>query len=89
MASELEILSDFIRNELGFRGELDPEADLLERQVLDSFSIVQMAMFIQDQFGIELEAEDLVRANMARLSGMTALIHRRRNAVAEGTGPQG
>jgi hypothetical protein len=46
--SDLEILRDYIRTETGYEGELAPELDLLEKQVLDSFSIVQWAMFIQE-----------------------------------------
>jgi len=78
MGTKLEIIAEYIRREIGYQGELDPEIDLLEAQILDSFSIVQLAMFIQDRFGIELEAEDLVRANLAKLSSMAALIDRRK-----------
>lgn len=78
MASEIEILSDYIRKETAHDGPLDPDADLLEQQILDSFSIVQLAMYIQERFGLELEPEDLVRANLSSLSRMAALIARRR-----------
>lgn len=78
MITELEILRDYIRSEMGYDGDVDADTDLLEEQILDSFSIVQMALFIQDRFGVELEAEDLVRANLANLSSMVALIDRRK-----------
>jgi acyl carrier protein len=41
-----------------------------------------MAMFIQERFEIDLEAEDLVRDNLARLSSMIALIDRKQSATA-------
>jgi len=83
MTNELEILIDYIRSELGYNEKFDSDIDLLEERILDSFSIVQLAMFIQDRFKIELEAEDLVRANFAKLSSMVALINKRK-AAADG-----
>jgi acyl carrier protein len=83
--SDLEILRGYIRNETGYEGELDPELDLLEKQVLDSFSIVQWAMFIQERFAIELEAEELVRDNLSSFSKVMALIQSKKSAgVAQG-----
>jgi acyl carrier protein len=39
---------------------------------------VTLAMFAQERFGVEFEAEDLVRDNLARLSSLVALIQSRR-----------
>lgn len=75
---EYDVLVDYIRTETGFDGPLNPDDDLLEAGVLDSFNIVSLAMFAQDRFDVEFEDEDLVRDNLARLSSLIALIHRRR-----------
>ena len=80
MSSEIEILTDYIRTEMSYSGPLDPKMDLLEEKVLDSFSIVQMAVFIQDKFEVELDANDLVRENLSTLSSMVELIKKRRAA---------
>jgi acyl carrier protein len=83
--TDLEILRDYIRSEIGYEGDVDPDLDLLEKQVLDSFNIVQWAMFIQERFGIELEAEDLVRENLSSFSRVIALVESKRPAsVGEG-----
>jgi acyl carrier protein len=81
LSEDFEILAEYIRNETGHKGPLDPDADLLEAGVLDSFNIVTLAMFAQERFGVEFEAEDLVRDNLARLSSLVALIHSRRAAA--------
>jgi acyl carrier protein len=83
MDSEIEILRGYIRDEMAYPDEVDPERDLLDAQILDSFSIVQLAMFVQERFAVELDAEDLVRSNLATLSSVVALIRRKR-AAAEG-----
>ena len=80
MQDAMSELCDYIRNESGYAGKIDPDFDLLDGNILDSFSIVQLAIFIQERFGIEFEPEDFERANLATLSGMLALIDRRRGS---------
>lgn len=80
MTTELEILCDYIRMEMGYDGNLDPDVDLLEAKILDSFNIVELAVFIQERFQIELEAEDVVRTNLSTLSSMISLIKMRKIA---------
>lgn len=76
MSHEIALLTEYIRNETGYSGEIDADADLLASGILDSFNIVSLAVFAQERFGVELEAEDLVRANLARLSSLVSLINR-------------
>ena len=78
MDANITAIADYIRDELGYDGELSPELDLLKEQILDSFSIVQVAMFLQEQFEIELEADDLQRNNLSTLNSMLALIASKR-----------
>lgn len=80
MTVELQILKDYIRDEVGFDGEVEPDTDLLETGILDSFSVIQTALFIQEQFKIELDAEDLVRDNLSTLASMLTMIDRQKSA---------
>ena len=77
MTNVLHALSEYIREEVGYSGELVADADLLDARILDSFSVVEMASYIQSSFDVELEAEDLTRDNFCTLSNMVALIGRR------------
>ncbi|MBL8373948.1 acyl carrier protein [Accumulibacter sp.] len=77
MDQEIEILKQYIRNETGHTGPIKPDDDLLKTGLLDSFSIVSLAMFAQEHFGVEFEGDDLVRENLASLSSLVALIRRR------------
>ena len=77
MASALNTLSEYIREEVGYDGEISPDVDLLDARILDSFSVVEMAAYIQSSFAVELEAEDLTRDNFASLTNMVALINKR------------
>ena len=78
--SEAEILAKFIRDETGYGGPLDPEMDMLKAGILDSFSIVSLAMFAQEQFGVEFEGEEIVRENLAHLSSLVTLIRKKQTS---------
>ena len=79
MTSDIDTLRQYIQQEFGYEGDIPADMDLLQKQVLDSFSIVTLAMFVQERFEVILEAEDLVRANLATLSSIVALIARKRS----------
>jgi acyl carrier protein len=78
MSEVFDALTRYIRDEIGYAGPLAADDDLLKAGVLDSFNIVTLALFAQEHFGVELEADDLVRDNLARLGTLTALIEKRR-----------
>ena len=78
MSNEIDVLIEYIRNEIGFTGPITPDDDLIKAGVLDSFNIVSLAMFAQEHFKVEFDDEDLVRDNLARLSSLVALINRYR-----------
>jgi acyl carrier protein len=83
MRDELEVLGEYIRRESGYKGDLDADTDLLESKILDSFSVVQLVMFIQERFAVEFEAEDLTRANLSTLSSIVTLLDKRKAAVGK------
>jgi acyl carrier protein len=81
MSDTAEIITgliDYIRKETGFEGTRTAADDLLSAGVLDSFNVVSLALFAQERFEVELDGEDLVRDNVARLSSLAALIAQRR-----------
>ncbi|MCW5601984.1 acyl carrier protein [Nitrosomonas sp.] len=78
MSNEIDVLIEYIRNEIGFTGPITPDDDLIKAGVLDSFNIVSLAMFAQEHFKVEFDDEDLVRDNLARLTSLVALINRYR-----------
>jgi acyl carrier protein len=82
MSNEIEVLAEYIRNETGHVGPIDPDKDLLAAGILDSFNIVTLAMFAQERFGVEFDGDELVRDNLASLSRLAALIRSRSTDAA-------
>ena len=78
MSSEIAAIRRFIRESLGYTDEVDDGQDLLETGVLDSFNVVEMALFLQQEFGLDLNADDISKANFESLTAMQALIGRTR-----------
>ena len=77
MTNAIEKLTEYIRDEVGYNGMLSPHVDLLEEKILDSFSVVEIATYIQSNFDVQLQGEDLVRENFSSLENMAALISKR------------
>ncbi len=82
MSETIQKLVDYIRNEIGYDGRLDHDADLLDEEILDSFSVVEIATYIQTNFEVELSGDDLVRENFSSLSSMAALITKRSESTS-------
>jgi acyl carrier protein len=81
MTTPRETILTFIHDQIGFDGPVDPEADLIEDQILDSFNIIELALFVEQSFGIELQAEDVNRENFCRIVAIEALIEKRKQAT--------
>lgn len=62
--------------------EINPDIDyekedgLIDRGLLDSFDIVTIVAEIDDQFGIQIPAEELTSENFNTARGLYALIRR-------------
>jgi len=78
---ETELPTNYIRTETGYASHIDPDEDLIEVGILDSFSIVSLTMFAQEQFRVEFEGEELVRENIAKLSTLVALIRQKQSSA--------
>ena len=63
---------------MDYPDHIEADVDLLKGDILDSFSIVQLAVWIEETFNLELEAEDLVRDNLYSLDSMLNMINNKR-----------
>lgn len=67
----------FIIDELRFRGsakDLKNDYPLLEKEVLDSMGIFQVVSFLESEFGIEVDDEDLVPDNFGTIDLIANLV---------------
>lgn len=53
---------------------LSDETELKESGILDSLSTLKLVTFLEERFGIELEADDLGAANLSSVANIAALV---------------
>ncbi len=56
---------------------LTPEEPLISSGVIDSFHLIDLALFIEDTFGVHIEDTELNRLTFDNLSQLTSLILQR------------
>lgn len=54
------------------------ETQLIESGVLDSFSVVKLMMFVEKEFNIKIDIEDLTEENISSLVKIEELVARKR-----------
>lgn len=71
------VLREFIESEFSgtlTTGKLGDQDSLLENGIIDSMSIVQLLVFIQDRFEIEVADDELVPENFETIDAISRLI---------------
>ena len=62
---------------------LEPQDDLLERGVVDSMAVFELASFIQEEFGVTVAQEDIVPDNFTSLATMTRYVALKKGVEGE------
>jgi acyl carrier protein len=57
---------------------IDPDEALISSGLIDSFSLVDMALFVEDNFGVHIDDTELNANAFDTLSQLAALIQERR-----------
>jgi acyl carrier protein len=57
--------------------KLSPTEPLISRGLIDSFSLVDLALFIEDHFGVRLEDTELNASTFDTLEQLAALVRER------------
>ena len=68
---------DFVISELKFSGSVEDLTDdypLIQREVIDSLGIYSIVGFLEEEFGIEIDEDDLVPDNFESLRSIGHLV---------------
>jgi len=76
------ILEQFLRD--ANPDDLKPDTPLIAGGILDSLATVRLASYLEEQFGIQLEAYDVNEENLGSLDQIAALVRSKQAAGAEG-----
>ncbi len=75
-----ELVHEFIKQRfpLASSKELTQELSLLDSGIVDSLGVLDLVGFIEEQFGIEAQDEDLVPENFDSIAALTQFVRERR-----------
>ena len=61
---------------------LDNADSFMKKGIIDSTGILEVINFLQDEFGIRVEDEEMVPANLDSVNSIVSFVERKRKAVA-------
>ena len=78
-----ETLRGFILTELQWKGspaDLTDDFSLIDGKVLDSLGMIQMVSFLEDEFNIHVNDEEIVPRNFETLGALSTFVDRKRSS---------
>jgi acyl carrier protein len=77
---DLSSIKNFIRTELIYDDEkdFDENTNLIERGIIDSMSLVRLISFLEENYEIQVQDEDIVPENFSSLNKISTFISDRR-----------
>lgn len=83
-ANLIEGLREFILSDLPNPDvKIERETNLFESNIIDSLRILSLVVFVEEEYGLGLDAEDLTAENFQSLSALADLIERKKSVSAE------
>ena len=75
-----DLIHDFIKQRfpLASSKELTQDLSLLDSGIVDSLGILDLVGFIEEQFGVEAQDDDLVPENFDSIAALTRFVSERR-----------
>jgi acyl carrier protein len=72
-------ITNFIRLELIYEGDqdFDDDTNLIERGIVDSMSLVRLIGFLEEEYGIRVQDQEIVPEHFSSLRKITAFIAHR------------
>lgn len=61
---------------------LPNDVSLLERGIIDSTGVLELALFLEEQFGIEVKASELLPDNFDTVGNMVRFVERMQTALS-------
>ena len=84
-ASVREILRGFIADNFLPSAGLeifDDNDSFMENGIIDSTGVLELLEFIEEQFGMRVEDEEIIPDNLDSLNNLTAFIHKKKENVS-------
>lgn len=61
---------------------LPADGELLDRGIVDSLGLLEIVLFVQSEFGVHMDDEEMVPDNFQSIPALAELVYRKRGAAA-------
>jgi acyl carrier protein len=78
-----ETIRRFVLNELGYRGSpanLEDDFPLIDNHVIDSLDMLKLISLIEEEFGVEVDDEELVPENFGTIGAIAGFVDAKRGS---------
>ncbi len=77
-------IREYIINDILFHSvEIEGDTSLLGEGILDSTGGLEMVLFLESHFGIDVEEDDVVPENFDSLNALSAFVERKQRSMPE------
>jgi acyl carrier protein len=85
MQNTQELIMNYIKENFiagrSSKVELTPEISLLESGIMDSTGILELVLFLEEQFSIKIEDEEMVPENLDSIANLLVFLEKKNVAV--------
>lgn len=70
-------IHEWLQEHVGIKGELPYDYPLIEKGLLTSLQVMELVMFIEGEFDVTVEDDDIVEENFATVNDIVGLIEQK------------
>lgn len=86
MQDDRKVITDFILKEFKPAFPLDDRTPLVQQGIIDSLAILTLIGFIKEQFGVDIDPDDVAFENFETVADIHELVVSRRSRTQRFTG---
>lgn len=67
-------IHEWLQEHVGIKGEFSYDYPLIEKGLLTSLQVMELVMFMEENFGVIIEDDDIVEENFATVNHIAGLV---------------
>ena len=79
MTSTAQTIRSYISEELAPGSEIDDDTSLITSEIIDSMGVLTLIGFLEEEFGVEINADDVDLTHFENVAGIARLVEDRRD----------
>lgn len=68
------LIQEWLQENVGVKGELSYDYPLIEKGLLTSLQVMELVMFMEGEFSVTIEDDDIVEENFATVNDIVGLV---------------